>query len=242
MPKEAVFYVHDPCPYLPGRNSAMEIHTDVFEPDLYERLLPFGWRRSGSFFYRYICSGCGLCIPLRLSADSLAVTGRLKRIIRRNSDLTIRLLPPTPREEYFLLYEKYSIHRHENSNPPSVDEFKAMFSYDSSAVVEYRSADRSLEGLGFIDVLPSGFSSVYFIFDPLSSRRSLGYYSVLREAELAQESGRKWYYLGFWVPGSRKMDYKADFSPFQIAAHPTGIWENALGREAALALMERRRA
>ncbi len=136
----------------------MEINPEVYVPHLYERLLPFGWRRSGSFFYRHVCSGCSLCIPLRLSASSLDITGRLKRVIKRNSDLTARLLPPTVKEEYFLLYEKYSMYRHVNPNPPSVEEFKAMFSYDSSAVVEYRSTDCRLEGLGFIDILPSGFS------------------------------------------------------------------------------------
>lgn len=123
-------------------------------------------------------------------------------------------------------------------NPPRVTDFKDLFSFDSSALVEYRSSSGLLEGLGFIDILPSGYSSVYFIFDPDSSSRSLGYYSVLREAFLALESGRKWYYLGFWVPDSKKMDYKADFSPFQIAPYPSVGWVDMPDREYAIRYMD----
>ena len=232
------YSLHDPCPYLPGREATMEIFQEAFDPERYERLLPFGFRRSGRYFYRYACAGCARCVPLRLSAAKLNLAGRYRRILQKNSDLDVRVLSPVPKEEYFLLYEKYSISRHTNPASPTTEEVMALFSYESSFVVEYRSAGGKLEGLGFLDMLPSGLSSVYFIIDPASSRRSLGYYSVLKEASLAMESGREWYYLGFWIPGSKKMDYKADFAPFQLANTTAGNWLNVAGREAALSLLE----
>ena len=86
---------------------------------------------------------------------------------------------------------------------------------------------------GYADFLPGGISSVYFAFEPDQARRSLGAWSVLREAALARESGRRYYYLGFWVPGAAKMDYKANFAPFEVARH--GHWQFRRNRDAAIA-------
>ena len=86
-----------------------------------------------------------------------------------------------------------------------------------AAVSEYRDNSRTLRGIGFLDILPSGLSSVYFAFDPEQGKRSLGSYSIYAESEVSQKMGKAYYYLGFWVPGAKTMDYKADFPPFQLA-------------------------
>jgi arginine-tRNA-protein transferase len=39
---------------------------------------------------------------------------------------------------------------------------------------------------------------------------------VYAETGLAGSLGKEYYYLGFWVPGSPKMRYKADFHPFEL--------------------------
>lgn len=85
------------------------------------------------------------------------------------------------------------------------------------AIARYRTADGRLVALGFIDVLVDGFSSVYFAFDPAETRRSLGVYSVFAECSLLASLGKRWYYLGFWVDGCRKMEYKAGFRPHELA-------------------------
>lgn len=239
MSETVSYSVLDQCPYLPERESTIEIHGGVYSPESYEQLLPFGWRRSGFYFYRYSCSSCSHCIPLRVSAATLRINERWKRTLKKNSDLTIKISDPLPKEEYFLLYENYCRQRHKDTPIPSETDFRNLFSYTSCMIIEYRSKDGTLEGFSLLDILPSGLSSVYFAFNPESSGRSLGYYSVLREAAIAMESGREWYYLGFWVPGSRKMDYKADFSPFQIAPNPTQGWINVIDKNEALRSLER---
>jgi arginyl-tRNA--protein-N-Asp/Glu arginylyltransferase len=121
---------------------------------------------------------------------------------------------------------------------------------DNAGIVlsEYRlvsAADRLL-AVGYLDVLPDGLSSIFFTFEPEESRRSLGTLSVYWEAEAVFSGGRTWYYLGFWVPGARKMDYKADFAPFDLAMwngrnHPE--WLTFPGKATALeALVADRRA
>ena len=145
----------------------------------------------------------------------------------------MRLCLASDTDENFRLYEKYSKLRHGSPEQGDRSAFRSLFSYSSSALTEYRTDEGSLVALGFVDILPDGISSVYFAFDPEFKCRSLGYLSVVLEAKLARELGKKWYYLGFWVPGSEKMDYKADFTPFQIAPIPGSPWIDARGREDA---------
>ena len=52
---------------------------------------------------------------------------------------------------------------------------------------------------------------------------SLGTYIILDHIELARSAGLPFVYLGYWVPGSRKMDYKARFSALEI--YKGGVWQ-----------------
>ena len=63
---------------------------------------------------------------------------------------------------------------------------------------------------------------VYSFFDPDLARDSLGSFVILDHVAIAAESGVPYVYLGYWVPGSAKMDYKARFQPLEIFAE--GRW------------------
>ena len=71
------------------------------------------------------------------------------------------------------------------------------------------------------DVLGDGLSMVYSFFDPEAADRSLGTYMILDHIERAKAMGLAYVYLGYWVPGSRKMDYKGRFLP-QERLQPSG--------------------
>ena len=51
--------------------------------------------------------------------------------------------------------------------------------------------------------------------------RSLGHHVILDHIRHAQEMGLPHVYLGYWVRGSRKMDYKSRFLP-QERLGPSG--------------------
>jgi arginine-tRNA-protein transferase len=126
-------------------------------------------------------------------------------------------------KEVIELYQRYHAERHGPSGL-SGDSFR-MFLGSSpirSELVRYRVEDR-LVGLGWIDILPEGLSTVYFAFDPEESQRSLGTFSIMTEIKIAASLGKQWYYLGFYVPGSPKMDYKANFRPHQLLID--GRWQ-----------------
>ncbi len=54
---------------------------------------------------------------------------------------------------------------------------------------------------------------VYSFFDPDEEARSLGTFMILDHIERARSMNLPYVYLGYWVRGSRKMDYKSRFQP-----------------------------
>ena len=232
-----------PCPYLEGRAWRIRhFSAPRVDPGLYEELLARGFRRSGSSFYMNACPGCGSCVPVRLSVGGFEPTASQRRLGRRNADLRLELLPAAYTEERFDLYRRYLKERHGDDMGDGDAARAAYRSFlvespvPGTSIAEYRLPDGSLAATGYLDVLPGGLSSVYFAFDPKESRRSVGTWSVGRELELAASLGKRYYYLGFWVPGSEKMDYKADFRPFEFALD--GTWRPARDRSEALAALK----
>lgn len=125
-------------------------------------------------------------------------------------------------DERLKLYEKYVRSRHSESVDHDATknfyfEFMDLIAGLQAQIIEYRNEAGILLAEGFADILPEGISSVYFAFDPDAGRRSLGRFSVNTEIQIAKQLQKSFYYLGFWVPSSPKMDYKADFTPFEIA-------------------------
>lgn len=218
-------YFSEPCPYVSGKSSSGEFIVEKGYFRDYESLIPFGWRRSGALLYHYRCTDCALCIPIRLPVSRLLEGRRFARLASLNRDIGMKLCPAEFHREYVVLFEKYTRQRHGEANTSAEAAFRSMLDAPMAALAEYRDAAGQLVALGFLDILPSGLSSVYFAFDPEEGRRSLGTWSVHAESALASAMGKDYYYLGFWVSKAPKMDYKADFRPFQLAL-PTGNQQN----------------
>ena len=69
--------------------------------------------------------------------------------------------------------------------------------------------------MALTDVLNNGLSMVYSFFDPVEVSRSLGSYLILDHVERARRMGLPYVYLGYWVKGSDKMDYKNRYQPLE---------------------------
>jgi arginine-tRNA-protein transferase len=112
-----------------------------------------------------------------------------------------------------------------------VFEFAAMIEETpiKTRVIEYTRAAQDephgheLAAVSLTDVFDDGLSMVYSFFDPDLMDLSLGTFAILDHIDIAREAGLPYVYLGYWVPGSRKMGYKAAFSALEI--YKGGVWQ-----------------
>lgn len=211
------------CPYLPGREARSEgfFVSESIDGAVYRALMDCGFRRSGSVFYRPRCETCNLCIPIRIPTATFRPTRSQRRVVRRNADVHVTIGQPTPTDEKHALYARYLDAQHDGTMSTEREAFE-NFLYDSPVPgleICYH-IGRRLVGVSLVDELPGAWSSVYMYFDPEVSRRSLGTFSAVWEIEHCRSAGIPYYYLGFYVPGSRTMEYKARFQPAEILDEP----------------------
>ncbi|MHA7878225.1 MAG: arginyltransferase [Saccharospirillum sp.] len=210
-----------PCSYLPGQQ-ARTLFLDPelrFNRALYEQLTHLGFRRSGMHLYRPDCESCGACMPTRVRVDAFEPNRRFRRVLKANRDLEMRVVPCQYNREHYRLYERYISHRHRDGDmfPPSPDAYRDFLTSrsDLSFILEFRK-DSQLLAAAFTDRLLTGLSATYTCFEPEASRRSLGTFAILSQINQCRIERLPYLYLGYWVPGSRQMEYKADFRPMEL--------------------------
>jgi leucyl-tRNA---protein transferase len=214
-----------PCPYLAGKEERKVFTHLVGEraPELNNILTHGGFRRSQSIAYRPACEGCRSCISVRVLVREFAPTRSMRRIAKRNADLVSDLRAAVPTSEQYSIFRAYLDSRHRDGGMADMTVLDyAMMVEDShvdTRIVEYRRRaagkpiGSELIAVGLTDVLGDGLSMVYSFFEPDESARSLGTFMVLDHIERAQQMGLAYVYLGYWVRGSGKMDYKSRFLP-----------------------------
>ena len=243
LPLVPQFYVTapQPCPYLEGR-SERKLFTALPGENavrLNDTLSKQGFRRSQNVLYRPSCAECTACMSARIRVADFTPSRSQKRTLSRNADLRREATSPWATEDQFGLFRRYLDSRHSDGGMADMDifEFAAMIEETpvKSRVVEYTAppagphSRRSLAAVCLTDVLDDGISMVYSFYEPDRAADSLGTYIILDHIELARAAGLAFVYLGYWVPGSRKMDYKANFSAVEI--YKNGRWQD-LGNRA----------
>jgi arginine-tRNA-protein transferase len=97
-------------------------------------------------------------------------------------------------------------------------------------MVEFRDPGDGLVGACLADRLGDGLSAVYSFFVPGQERRSIGTYTILWLIDRARAMALPYVYLGYWVPESHKMAYKARFRPSEVLV--SGTWRTLTDVEA----------
>ncbi|MGL4396188.1 MAG: arginyltransferase [Hyphomicrobium sp.] len=225
------FYVTapQPCPYLPGRlERKLFTHlTHDKPPELIDRLLTTGFRRSQNIAYVPYCEGCQACMSVRVLVNEFQPDRTMRRIVNKNRRLVARRISPTPTNEQYLLFRRYIDARHNDGGMAdmSVLDYRMMIedSVIDTFVTEYRERP---EGAGSLDIgnwplkavalcdrLSDGISMVYSFYDPDDTTLSLGTYMIGDHIDFTRRMGLPYLYLGYWIEGSKKMAYKARFHP-----------------------------
>ena len=227
LPIAPQFYVTapQPCPYLEGRMER-KLFT-ALQGDNAERLNDSlsqqGFRRSQNVLYRPSCADCSACLSARIDVAAFRANKAQKRTLKRNAHLVRRATSPWASEDQYDLFRRYLDARHAQGGMADMDvfEFAAMIEETPirSRVVEYTDGDGgALTAVSLTDILADGLSMVYSFYAPHLPKQSLGTYMILDHVEIARENGLPYVYLGYWVPGSRKMGYKANFSGLEVYA------------------------
>ncbi len=218
------YYITPPhdCSYLAGKSARMVFLDPAHKIEVVtlSELSRVGFRRSGDFVYRPECHLCRQCLSSRVPVNSFVMNSQQKKAWKRNQDLEVRIsLPKDATDTHYQLYERYIIERHADGDmyPPSYDQFEKFLihSCSNSFFLELWK-DNQLISVSTCDVLDDGISAVYTFFDPNENRRSLGVFAILNQIEYVQSKLQSYLYLGYWVPHSEKMNYKSQYSPFEV--------------------------
>ena len=143
-------------------------------------------------------------------------------MIDRNVDLASTPVRAKATSEHYGVFRDYIDMRHGNGGMAemSVLDFAAMVdeTFVDSHLMEYRFAGENgepgeLMGAVLVDMLDDGLSLIYSFYEPTLENRSLGTFIILDQILRAKRMGLDYLYLGYWVNGSPKMEYKARFLP-----------------------------
>ncbi len=222
------FYITapSPCPYLKGRRErkVFSYLNGDGASSVNALLTRRGFRRSQNIIYLPACEGCSACVPVRVVVDDFDLSKSRRRILTKNADVIRRMRAPRATGEQFSVLRAYLDERHGDGGMAdmTVLDYASMVEETSvdTSMMEYRvrddeTGDDHLIAAALTDRLTDGLSMVYSFFDPDEKSRSLGRFMILDHVSLARELRLPYVYLGYWVEGSMKMDYKTQFQPLE---------------------------
>jgi arginine-tRNA-protein transferase len=192
---------------------------------LNEALGRIGFRRSQTVAYRPSCLDCQACVSVRVVAGEFRPSPSQKRDLKRNSDLIVTECRPWATDEQFELLAKYLGHRHPDGGMAAMDEldYADMIEHTpvNSVVTEYREPGIGgrpgrLVGACLTDRQGDGLSMIYSFYDPdHPARIGLGNFIILDHIRRAAAEALPYVYLGYWVEGSPRMQYKVRYRPLE---------------------------
>ena len=222
------------CPYIKGQTE-QRIAVDISNnPQCHDGLATAGFRRVENWVYRPACPECNACLPWRVDVANFMPSRNMSRIIHKNRDLARHIGSPTPSDDHYRLFKNYVTSRHDDGQMAQMDQhdFTSMISNSpiETVLISYHDAENNLVSAILSDLQSDGLSAVYSFFEPGLTTRSLGTFMVLDLLGIAKDSDLNWLYLGYFVKGSRKMEYKARFEPAEI--FKDGQWQTVNKLEA----------
>jgi arginyl-tRNA--protein-N-Asp/Glu arginylyltransferase len=207
------------CPYLEGKTARMPLRMPMTKITLgqADQRLAQGHRRTGEFVYQTNCPNCTACEPIRLKCNEFQLSRNLRRV-RNRGDREFRqeIGPLQSDAQRIALFNKHRRLRGLAKKDTDIDAEEYVWGFVRSCFesfeISYWAKDR-LVCLAVCDVGSNSMSAVYTFFDPDLKSVGLGTYSILKQVEYCQTNQLQHLYLGYYVAGSRNMEYKSRFKP-----------------------------
>ncbi len=216
-----------PCPYLPGKVER-KVFTELNGPhadELNDALGRIGFRRSQNVAYRPSCIDCKACVSVRVLTDEFEPNATQRKILRRNADLHVQACRPWSTAEQYDLLRRYLGQRHPQGGMVEMDDMDYADMIEQSPVqsqvIEYRLPSEfgrlgQLVGACLTDQQGDGLSMIYSFYDAeAESRPGLGNFIIMDHIMRARKAGLPYVYLGYWIDGSLRMQYKARYQPLE---------------------------
>ncbi len=210
-----------------------DFNTLNVAPNRMDALLANGWRHFGTHFFRYNFSFyegkvCRV-FPLRIRLAAFSLSKNKRRILKKNQDLQTVIRPIEITAEKESLFERHK-RRFKCGVPDSIYDF---LSFDAANVpcealeICVYSGEQLLAA-SFFDVGKTAISSIYAMFAPEETSRSLGIFTMLLEIDFALKHGKTFYYQGYAYEQHSFYDYKKRFRALEKFDW-NGNWESFNG-------------
>lgn len=196
-----------------------------------DKLWAEGWRHFGVWFFRYSIikeqNKQLHIIPLRIQLEKFYPGKSQRRIIKKNSDLEIKIQQTVIDDERRALFNLHKT-RFKKNIPDSLETFLGDF----PSIIPCKNIEIALYQKGtliaasYLDIGCEAVSSVYAIFNPMYSKRSLGIYTMLLEIMYAKKHNFKYYYHGYATIEPSEYDYKKSFRSLQYYDWQDKIWRD----------------
>ncbi len=200
--------------------------TGPHASELNDALGRIGFRRSQGVAYRPSCAGCTACVSVRVVTDAFMPNATQRKLLKRNADIEVTACKAWATDEQFQLLRRYLGTRHPGGGMAGMDEddYADMIEHSpvNSVIVEYREpsidgARGRLIGACLTDRQADGLSMVYSFFAAdVDSRPGFGNFIIMDHLIRAREAGLSYVYLGYWVKGSPRMEYKTRYRPLEV--------------------------
>lgn len=228
------------CPYFTEKKSREKVIYSLSKlpAEYLDVLLDLGYRRSGDYFYRQECEQCFLCIGYRIPLENFILTKSQKRILKKNRDLKIEIASPHVNDEKEKIYIEYQYHQHHLNEPkekPQASKFNENNMIEVMQHQMYGNIHNSIEmeiylenrliAFSIIDIGKKSASAVYSVYSIEHKKRGLGNFLILKMIEWARNHHYDYLYLGYYIPGHSKMDYKSKFQPAEYLDAQLGLWK-----------------
>lgn len=199
--------------------------TGAHAPELNDALSKIGFRRSQGVAYRPSCVDCSACVSVRVVTSEFKANAGQRRLLRRHADLEISACQPWATEEQYGLLRRYLSARHPGGGMSQMDDMDYADMVETTpvdtSVVEYREPGVDgrpgrLVGACLTDRQLDGLSMIYSFFEPDDDTRpGLGTFIILDHILRAAQAELPYVYLGYWIAGSPRMEYKTRFQPLE---------------------------